>query len=57
MSAHGGPLPTEKEILRLATMASNENLDEVSPNLRKQALMRLVDAALRLRYAMDGRQS
>lgn len=47
-----GPLPTEADILRLANMASNESLDDVSPNLRKQALLRLVEAALRLRWAV-----
>lgn len=53
MSAHGGPLPTEDDIMRWANQASNKGLDEVSPDIRHQALLRLVDAALRLRYEVD----
>jgi hypothetical protein len=47
------PLPTEAELARLANMVSNKALDELSPDMRHQALLRLLEGALRLRWALD----
>ncbi len=49
-------LPTEADILRWAGQLSNKGLDEVSPDIRHQALLRLTDAALQLRQAVDAKE-